>query len=169
MIGDMNKFVELKSQDGGIVRVRNNVACQVIGSITLDGKTNIEVVYFVDGLKHNLLSVGQLVDKGYQVQFIDKICMIKDKDGKVIEIGTRSRGNVFQMNRTEITCLVAKVDDSWLWHKIFCHINFDSIMKTSSMFVVRDSPKIIKPTNIICKEYVLAKHKILLFLARSLL
>ena len=37
-----------------------------IGSITLDGKTNTEYVYFVDGLKHNHLSVGQLVDKGYQ-------------------------------------------------------------------------------------------------------
>ena len=37
-----------------------------IGSITLDGKTNnTKDVYFVDGLKHNILSVGQLVDKGY--------------------------------------------------------------------------------------------------------
>ena len=64
----MNKFVEFKSQDEGIVKVGNNAACQVkgIGSITLDGKTNTENIYFVDGLKHNLLSVGKLVDKGYQ-------------------------------------------------------------------------------------------------------
>ena len=69
MTGDMNKFVDFKSYDGGIVRVGNNATCHVkgIGSITLDGKTNIEDVYFVDGLKHNLLSVGQLVDKGYQL------------------------------------------------------------------------------------------------------
>ena len=68
MIGDMNKFVDIKSQNGGIIRVGNNAACQVkgIGSITLDGKTNTKDVYFVDGLKHNILSVGQLVDKGYQ-------------------------------------------------------------------------------------------------------
>ena len=32
-------------------------------------KTKIDDVYFVDGLKHNLLSVGQLVYKGYQLQF----------------------------------------------------------------------------------------------------
>ena len=45
----------------------NNASCQVkgIGSITLDRKTNTEDVYFVDGLKHNILSVGQIVDKGY--------------------------------------------------------------------------------------------------------
>ena len=69
MIGDMNKFVDFKSQDGGIVKVGNNATCQVkgIGSITLDGKTSTKDVYFVDGVKHNLLSVGQLVDKGYQL------------------------------------------------------------------------------------------------------
>ena len=67
MTSDMNKFVDFKSQDGGIVRVGNNAACQVkgIGSVTLDDKTNTKDVYFVDGLKHNILSVGQLVDKGY--------------------------------------------------------------------------------------------------------
>ena len=97
MTGDMKKFINLKSQDGGIFRVGNNATCQVkgIGSINFDGKTNIEDVYFLDGLKHNLLSVGQLVDKGYQLQFIENACMVRDKDVKVIGIGTRSRGNVF--------------------------------------------------------------------------
>ena len=58
-----------------------------------------------------------------------------------------------------MTCLVAKVDENWLWHKRFCYINFDSIVKTSSMFAVRDLTKIVKPTNTICKECVLAKNK----------
>ena len=54
--------------------------------------------------------------------------------------------------------LVAKVDESWLWNKRFFHINFDNIVKTSNMFAVRDLAKIVKPTNTICKECVLAKH-----------
>ena len=83
--------------------------------------------------------------------------MIKDKDGKVIGIGTRSRGNVFQLKPTEMTCFFAKVDDRWLLNKIFCHINFDSIVRTSRVFVVRDFPKIVKPTNTICKECVFGK------------
>ena len=60
MTGDMNKFFKFKNCDGGIVRVGNNVAYHIAGirSITLDGKTNTDDVYFVDGLKHNLLSVG---------------------------------------------------------------------------------------------------------------
>ena len=62
------------------------------------------------------------------------------------------------MNPIEITCLVTKVDDNWLWHKRFCHINFDSIVNIRSMFAVRYFPKIVKPTNTICKESILAKH-----------
>ena len=66
MTGDMNMFFKFSSHDGGIFRVSNNPTCHIkeIRSINLDGKTNIDVVYLVDGLKHNLLSVGKLVDKG---------------------------------------------------------------------------------------------------------
>jgi len=35
-------------------------------------------VYFSPGLKCNLLSVGQLIDKGYNVIFKDDVCTIKD-------------------------------------------------------------------------------------------
>ena len=159
MTGDMRKFVNFRSHDGGIVRVGNNATYHIIGigSITLDGKTNTDDVYFVDWLKHNLLSFGQLVDKGYQLQFGNNTCTIKDKEVKLHGIGTRTRGNVFQLNTTKITCLVAKVDNSWLWHRRFCHINFDNIVKVSNLFVVRDLPKITRPTNVSCEECILVK------------
>ena len=58
--GDMNKFFKFRNHDGGIFRVGNNATYHIIGigSITLDGKTNTNHIYFVDGLKHNLWSVG---------------------------------------------------------------------------------------------------------------
>lgn len=67
--GDMNFFVKFRNHDEGIVRVGNNATHHIIGigSISLDGKNSIGDVYFDDGLKHNLLSVGKLVDKGYQL------------------------------------------------------------------------------------------------------
>ena len=53
-------IIKFRNHDGGIVRVGNNVACHItrIGSITLDYKAYTDDVYFVDGLKHNLLNVG---------------------------------------------------------------------------------------------------------------
>ena len=60
MTNDMSKFLKFRNHDEVIVRVGNNIAYHItwIGSITLDGKTNTDDVYFVDGLKNNLLSVG---------------------------------------------------------------------------------------------------------------
>jgi hypothetical protein len=56
----MNKFVQLNSYDGELLIIGNNATYHIKGkgSITLYGKTNTDDVYFVDGLKHNLLSVG---------------------------------------------------------------------------------------------------------------
>ena len=66
MTRDMDTFVEFNNYDGGVVRVGNNLPFTIKRkrSITLDGKTNTKDVYFVNGLKHNFLSVGQLIDKG---------------------------------------------------------------------------------------------------------
>ena len=99
------------------------------------------------------------MDKAYQFQFGNNTCTIKEKDGKVIGIGKRTRGNVFHLNPTEMTCLVAKVDNSWLWHRSFYHIDFDNIVKVSNTVAIRDMSKIIKPTNVVCKECILAKQR----------
>ena len=58
-----------------------------------------------------------------------------------------------------MTCLITNIDDSWLWHRRFCHINFDNIVKVSTTLAVRDLPRIMKPTNMIFKECVMAKQK----------
>ena len=43
-----------------MIRVGKNVAYHIIGieSIILDGKNNVDYVYSIDGLNHNLLSIG---------------------------------------------------------------------------------------------------------------
>ena len=53
-------------------------------------------------------------------------------------------------------------------YKVF-HINFDNILKACSIFFVKYLPKIVKPTNVVCKECVMAKQRKAHFLARSLL
>ena len=60
MTSNMNNFLKFNSDDGGILRVGNNVAFHIkgLGFITLDGKTNIDDIYFFHKLKHNVLSVG---------------------------------------------------------------------------------------------------------------
>ena len=47
-----------------------------IGQVSKKDSTYIENVLFVDSLKHNLLSVSQLCDKGNKVIFEPKKCFI---------------------------------------------------------------------------------------------
>lgn len=72
-----------------MVRFRDNTPKLIIGrgAITLDGKNNTDDVLYVDGLKHNLLSVGQLLDKGYRLEFNENKCIINNKEGEMIASG----------------------------------------------------------------------------------
>lgn len=118
----------------------------------MDGKTNTNNVYYVEGLKHNLLIVGQMVDKGFHLQFKDGKCKIINRSTLKIAFGTHNNENIFHLNYGEKTFLIAQIDESWLLHKRTCHVNFDCIVKISSIPVVRELPKIVKPYNLVCRE-----------------
>ena len=65
------------------MKLGNNEIVEVSGKgtinvITKHGKKSIFDVYFVLGLKHNLISVGQLSKKGYRVIFEKNVCTIFD-------------------------------------------------------------------------------------------
>ena len=82
MTGDKELFNEIKSIDGGKVTFGNNAKGKVIGigSIGINGTNFIKDVLLVDGLKHNLLSVSQLCDKGNKVIFTSNECLVTSID-----------------------------------------------------------------------------------------
>ena len=98
-----------------------------------------------------------MVDKGYNLQFKNVKCRILGSSINVIASGTKIKGNIFDLSTTSKSCLIAQVDESWLWHRRLCHVKFDNIIKISSTQLVRNLPKLIKPTNNICKECQLGK------------
>ena len=76
---------------------------------------------YVEGLKHSLLSISQLCDKGYKVNFKSKGCTISsDSSGKVLFTGKRVN-NIYLLNIMETSssneCLLSRSDESWLWHR----------------------------------------------------
>ena len=56
------------------------------GTLT-NGVTTFRRVAYVEGLKHNLLSISQFYDKNHKVSFTKKDCKVKNKDKKVILTG----------------------------------------------------------------------------------
>ena len=110
------------------------------GSLEI-GNVVIENISLVNGLKHNLLSVNQFTDKGYEVNFkTEQYNSIKKKDKKLALQGVR-KGNLFvadlfSASKGEVRCFYSKAstEDSWLWHKRLSHLNF----KTMNSLVKRE-------------------------------
>ena len=51
---------------------------------------------FVDGMKHNILSVSQVYDRGCEVVFTSRDCKIKSvPSGKLVAKGIRTENNVY--------------------------------------------------------------------------
>lgn len=89
--------VKIEKYDGGLVRFGDDLGAKIcgIGSISFDGKHNIEGVYYIKGLRHNLLSIGKMCSKGYNLMFQDDGCEIRKWSIIVITAGRRTDGNVY--------------------------------------------------------------------------
>ena len=107
-------FLSLEEYVGGVVRFGNDAPCMVKGrgSISLNGKSSANNVYWVDGLRHNLLSVAQLNDSGLTLEFKNGVRRIKGNNGELVVSSMQTKGNLFQLNANISTCLMAKFDDS---------------------------------------------------------
>ena len=80
----------------------------------------------VEGLKHNLISISQVCDKGFKVVFQPSHCLIFDSCASIVLIGKRVN-NIYLLDlhhaSYNIHCLLTKEDDTWLWHRRLCHID----------------------------------------------
>ena len=116
------------------------------------GKGKDQDVLFVDGLKHNLLSVSQVCDRGCEVVFTSKDCKIKSvNSGQLVAKGIRTENNVYVLKEEKEECHLSKYDEIWLWHRRLGHLKFDHIIKLKNSEAVKDLPKISKPYDYICK------------------
>jgi len=124
MTGDKRKIKNLKRKDQGFVTYGDNNKGKIIGTGDVGGGDTLEIkdVLFIEGLKHNLLSIGQLCHKGLKVIFESDYCTIHQKNSKEIALKGMRHNNIYLIDldyasSSNITCLVAKEENPWLWHK----------------------------------------------------
>ena len=86
MTGDKTKFEHMEHYDGGSVRFGNKERCYVKGKriIAFTDGIKCENAYWVEGLRHNLLSVAQLNNIGYKVEFMNGKAKLLDGKGKLV-------------------------------------------------------------------------------------
>ena len=91
MTGDRSKLINYVDKCIGTVRFRNDEFATIVGYGDYKlGDTIITRVYYVEGLKHNLFSVGQFCDVGLEVAFRQHLCHIRDKDMVELMQGSHS-------------------------------------------------------------------------------
>ena len=86
MTGDKSKFEHLEHYDGGSVKFENYEPWYVKGKgcIALTNELRCDNAYWVEGLKHNLLSVVQLINIGFKVEFMHGKARLLDEKGNLI-------------------------------------------------------------------------------------
>ncbi|GKV43038.1 hypothetical protein SLEP1_g50379 [Rubroshorea leprosula] len=91
MTGDPSQFSSLMPLDGGTVTFGDNGKGIVKGIGKIGNKSiSFHDVWYVDGLKHNLLSISQLCDHMLSVVFSKSHCKIIDsRNDKVLFVGKR--------------------------------------------------------------------------------
>lgn len=101
----------------------------------------IDDVLYVKGIKHNLLSISQLCNKGYSITFDPFNSIIEHKNDKDKMFRGSRIDNVYMLNLDEVSnigtkCLVTQSEDFWLWHKRLGHVHFDLDNKIASKNLV---------------------------------
>nr|GEV11440.1 integrase, catalytic region, zinc finger, CCHC-type, peptidase aspartic, catalytic [Tanacetum cinerariifolium] len=133
----------------GTVRFGNNdfTVIASYGDVVI-GSMTIKKVYYVEGLGHNLFSVGQFCDKGLEVAFRKSTYFVRREDGVDLLTGDRS-SNLYTIALNEIASnssafLLAKASflQSWLWHQRLYHLNFATINNLVKNNLVRGLSKI---------------------------
>ncbi|KAI3771213.1 hypothetical protein L6452_02372 [Arctium lappa] len=77
MTGNKELLSSFKAKSGGAVTFGDNKQGQIKGYGEISrGNVSISKVAYVDGLKHNLISISQLCDHGFNVKFQRKHCSL---------------------------------------------------------------------------------------------
>ncbi|GKA75121.1 retrovirus-related pol polyprotein from transposon TNT 1-94 [Tanacetum coccineum] len=118
----------------GIVRFGNDQITRIIGyGDYQQGNVTISRVYYVEGLGHNLFSIGQFCDTDLEVAFQKNTCFIRN--------------------------LEASKTKSWLWRRRLSHLNFGTLNKLAKDGLARGIPRHKFQEDHLCSACALGKSK----------
>ncbi|GJZ72475.1 retrovirus-related pol polyprotein from transposon TNT 1-94, partial [Tanacetum coccineum] len=166
MTGNRSRLKNFMKKFIGTVRFENDHFGAIMGyGDYVIGDSVISMVYYVEGLRHNLFSVGQFCDSDVEVAFRKHLCYVRDVDG--VELLKGSRGSnmytifVEYMMKSSPICLLSKgsKNKSWLWHHRLNHLNFDTINDVARKDLVRGLPRLKFEKDHLCSTCQLGKSK----------
>nr|GFA30412.1 retrovirus-related Pol polyprotein from transposon TNT 1-94 [Tanacetum cinerariifolium] len=166
MTGNLKLLINIVVKFLGMVKFRNDQIIPILGYGDLvQGVFTIKRVYYVEGMDHNLFSIGQFCDADLEVAFRKSTCYIRDLKGNDLLIGSRGTDlysiTLQDTNCPNLICLMAKATSSqaWLWHHRLSHLNFNTINLLSKNDIVVGLPKLKFIKDHLCSFCELGKAK----------
>ncbi|GJS63120.1 retrovirus-related pol polyprotein from transposon TNT 1-94 [Tanacetum coccineum] len=134
MTGQCSQLINFVSQFLGIVRFRNDQIANTMGYCDYQlGNVTISQVYYVEGLGHNLFSVGQFCDINLEVAFEKHTCYVWNLNDADFLFESRDT-NLYtilldDMLNSSPICLLSKASKTkcWLWNRWLSHLNFGTL------------------------------------------
>nr|GEV50583.1 hypothetical protein [Tanacetum cinerariifolium] len=149
MTGNLKLLINFVEKFMGMVKFRNDQIAPILGYGDLvQGAVTIKRVYYVEGLNHNLFSVGQFCDADLEVAFRKSTCFIHDLKGNDLLIGSHGTDlysiSLQSSNSPNLICLMAKATSSqaWLWHHRLSYLNSDTINLLSKNDIMVGLPEL---------------------------
>jgi transposase InsO family protein len=152
MTGEREAFSELDTGVVGTVKFGDGSRVEIRGRDTIVFKCQngahraLADVYFIPKLRSNIISIGQLDERGCKVLIDDGVLRVRDKDRHLLAKINRSANRLYKIDLriTRHVCLGAHGDDeAWLWHARFGQLSFDTLRNLACHGIVRDLPEIV--------------------------
>nr|GEV31464.1 retrovirus-related Pol polyprotein from transposon TNT 1-94 [Tanacetum cinerariifolium] len=164
MTGVKSYLHQYLEQPGPKVVFCDNSSCITKGYGSINSRGIIFTkVAFVNGLKYNLISINQLYDAKYVVQFDDKQRTIFNANKEIILIAPRIN-DVYVLDMSSLTlngaCFFAKALESvnWLCHKGLSHLNIKNNNKHVKQNNVLGLPSLVYSKDKPCSACEKGKH-----------
>ncbi|GJS40382.1 hypothetical protein Tco_0565425 [Tanacetum coccineum] len=135
MTGNRSQLINFVENFIGTVIFGNDHTAKIMGYGDYQiGNVMISRVYYVEGLGHNLFSVGQFCDSDLEVAFWKHTCFVRNLEGIDLLIGSRDTNQL-------------------------SHLNFATINELAKQGLVRGLPKLKYKKDHLCSACSLGKSK----------
>lgn len=139
---DLNRTInsKVKIGNGECITVKRK---GIVAIESCSGTKIIINVLYVPEINQNLLSVGQLLEKGYKVLFEDKMCLIQDaKEQDLLKVKMKGKSFSLDLMEEVQASISSTINVTELWHKRLGHFNHASLLHMKKQNVVKGLPSL---------------------------
>jgi len=165
MCGIKDWFFDLDEQFRVSVKLGDNSRMMAVGKgnvkFNVGGMVQvISDVYFIPELKNNLLSIGQLQEKGLTIVFKENVCKVYHQDKGMIMQSKMSSNRMYAITVNVVSPACFKVtteDVVHLWHRRYGHLSQKGLKVLVQRNMVRGLPELQESSNV-CSDCMIGKQ-----------